>query len=491
MTVREALGLVAINLFYAAVGLMLLWSFGAWRSWGDLGRVAGIAYFLGIAALVIALTAELVVGVDFGVATLVVTGGAIAACALAAGRWSGRTAVSGVGSVRMPRLSVGSALWTGGLIVYFEMLFRASQLAPVGEWDAWWVWTIRAKALYYFGDLGGADLVNGDASDYPSYPPGLSLVHAAAFVAMGQADAVSLHLQHWFLVLGFVVATVGLLKPRVSSIVLVPFVVIAVSTPLFIDWSTFLAADLLLAFQVALSAILTYQWLEGREAWRLGCVTVLLGGALLTKREAVLVVACVLLAGLAVSYRQRTWAWPRLVVAGLVAVAFAVPWWIGAFGGAGPSEGFLGVFGHPERILPSFGLITGVFIDQDLALGAGVLTSVIVLIAFGAGARMSAAFLAVFLGAGLITTTILFASEPLFAFSRLPDESPVQRLVLVLLTSSMPLTALALSDSVGKARATLRLSSASAMNDSAWRVLAPWALVGVFALVYPLMLALG
>ena len=491
MSFREALGLVGINVFYLGVGSMLLWCLGACRSWSAFGRLAGVAYFIGIAALVIALTAELAVGIKFGSASILTTGGAIAVSALMVGLWLGRGEVTGRPSLRLPRLSLISALWTGGLILYFEALYRASALAPVGEWDAWWVWTIRAKALFYFGDIGDVQLVNGDVSDYPSYPPGLSLIHAAAFEAMGSDDAVSLHVQHWALSLGFVAAVLGLLLPRVRSAILLPFVVIAVSMPLFIRWSTWLLADLLLAFQVALSAILIFQWLERRERWRLAAASVLLGSSLLTKREAFVVVACVLVAALAASYRQRRYVWPRVTLAGFAAVALAVPWWVAAYDEAAPSDGPLGVFDNPERIWPSLSLVTGVIIDADHSLGAGVLAGLAVVIALRAGVRTSPTYLAVFLVGSLLSTSIVLASEPLFELSRSPEASPVQRLVLVSLMSVAPLTAVVLSDAVSKVGAFRHVPSVRPANGSAMSSLTSWAVLVVFALAYPVAVALA
>ena len=237
-------GLVMLNLFFLGVGASVLWAIRGWRSWTEFARLAGTAYFLGIASLIALLTFELVLGVRFSGFSLIASGAAVTGLGVLVGRLRGRSLRElRPRGPRLPRLSFSAAFWTAGLVLYFEVLFRASRLAPVGEWDAWWLWTVRAKALHYFGDLGGDEVVRASVS---SYPPGLSLVQAAGFEAMGTADAVTLHVQHWFLALGFVLAIAGLLREHVRNAALFPFVMLGLAMPLFVTWSTFLYADLLL-----------------------------------------------------------------------------------------------------------------------------------------------------------------------------------------------------------------------------------------------------
>ena len=56
----------------------------------------------------------------------------------------------------------------------------------------------------------------------PSYPPGPATIQAGAFHAMGSADTTTLHLQYWFIAVGFAVAVIGLLASRVHHAILFP-----------------------------------------------------------------------------------------------------------------------------------------------------------------------------------------------------------------------------------------------------------------------------
>ena len=106
------------------------------------------------------------------------------------------------------------AVFVAGIIVFFEALFRAERLGSVARvWDAWANWLPKGKALYVSGtlDLEFLNLV----PQLPSYPPGPATVQAGAFHAMGSADTATLHVQYWFIALGFVAAVLGLLVGRV------------------------------------------------------------------------------------------------------------------------------------------------------------------------------------------------------------------------------------------------------------------------------------
>ena len=39
------------------------------------------------------------------------------------------------------------------IVVYFEAFFRSERLAELYDWDAWFTWTLKAKALFYFGGM--------------------------------------------------------------------------------------------------------------------------------------------------------------------------------------------------------------------------------------------------------------------------------------------------------------------------------------------------
>ena len=77
MTIRAIGGLFGLNVFILLVGCGVLWGIRGWKRWTELARLAGLAYLLGVASLMVVYTLELVVGVPFGFGTIVATGGLI------------------------------------------------------------------------------------------------------------------------------------------------------------------------------------------------------------------------------------------------------------------------------------------------------------------------------------------------------------------------------------------------------------------------------
>ena len=45
------------------------------------------------------------------------------------------------------------AVFLAAIGVYFLALFRSERLAERYDWDAWFTWTLKGKALYFFGGL--------------------------------------------------------------------------------------------------------------------------------------------------------------------------------------------------------------------------------------------------------------------------------------------------------------------------------------------------
>lgn len=487
MTLSSSVGLAAVNILIVAVGMSILWMCCGWRTWGDVLRAAGLGFFVGLSALIVVLTAAIVIGVAFSPWLALGVSSTLAAVAVFLGRRMRRSfpRVRPRHQWSLPRLSFGSALWACVLVLYFEVLLLASNGMPAWEWDAKWVWTIRAKALVFFGDLGGDELVRGAETDYASYPPGLSLLHALAFEGMSNVDAAALHVQHWLIVLAFAAAAIGALQPYVGNRLLLPLVTLCLAMPLFVEWSTMLQADLLLAFQGALAASALFMTLEERRTWQLASVAILMSGMLLTKREGFVFVAAIVLAGLAASWHDRRWAWPRVLGASSVALFASAPWWWirSALGDSAPSEGFLGVVEHRERVWPAAELVGAVFVDQTVMVGMTVL--IVTAIALRAASR-EGLFLSTAVVVLLGGIAALLASEPSLEFSRESELNPVERLVLVCVVMVMPLVGIALQ------RGASRWSSAGASLGSASRGPSglhrywTWGFVALAATVYPL-----
>jgi len=444
--VRALLGLVAYNAFLLAVGIAVLAALRGWRSWSDLARCAGLAYLLGVGLVGVALTLELVVGVPFSMATLLLTGAGLVVVALTLraplARWRPSLPPDRPGGLGFVTLAFGLLV-----VVCLEALFRAGRLAGLNAWDAWAFWVPKAKAIYFFGGLDEQffrELAN------PTYPPLLPALEAGAFHFMGSADVVTLHLQFWFFACGFAAAVAGLLAPRVSPFLLWPFLLLVLVAPRVAGRNLDPQADFLLDYFFALAALLVALWLVEREPWLLASACLLMAAALLTKREGLMLVACLVAAAFVGSWRHRRYAWPRLGLAAAVALAAAIPWriWFSSrdLTGELPAAGALALFDHLDRAWPALDSALTALFDYDLWLVILPLVVVAVLLAYVGGARVIPTFaLALY---ALTTAGITWA---LWAFTELElpfvqDEgvNPIVRLSGSLVVASAALVPLLL-----------------------------------------------
>jgi hypothetical protein len=415
VTLRAIAGLLVLNAFVLGVGAAMLWGIRGWRWWTELARLVGVAYFLGLSALMIVTMLELVLGIPVEPATILLSGAALVVAGLVVGRRRGFVAAAlHPPGWRFPGISVFAAIFLAGIVVYFEAFLRASRLAGIArEWDSWANWLPKSRSLYLTGrlDLDFLALVPQPVS----YPPGHTTIQAFAFHAMGSADTVTLHLQYWFMAAFFAVGVIGLLARRVRHAILFPVLLAFLVAPFLLDWLTTVYADLPYGYLIALAALLIVFWVEEREPWLLPAATVLLAGAMLTKRDGMLFAACVLFAGLVASFAERRQLWPRLLAAGLVAFALVLPWriWFVAHGfpGDGPETGYLGAFSYLERVWPSLKISVTMLFHEELWHFATVLAVAAILLALLSGAWKVSLFAAAFLVAGVGGVTWLVWSN--------------------------------------------------------------------------------
>jgi hypothetical protein len=441
MTIRAIAGLVGLNGLVVVVGAGVLWGIRGLHSWIDAVRLAGVAYLLGVASLFVVLTAELVVGIPLGLASFVAT----AACLVLAGILFRRLRPE-PGSTDAPRepsglrVSIGAAVFIGAAVVYLAALFRAGRLSDLA-WDVWASWVPKAKAIYF---TGGVDAELFASLPGASYPPGLPALEAVAFHAMGSADAITLHLQYWFLAVGFVAAVFGLLSNRVRSTILLPALLLLLVIPDVRIRATDLYGDIPLGYLVAVSALLVLLWIRDAQTWRLMAATILLAGAMLTKREGILFALCLVVAALAATYDERRRAWPRIAAAGAIALALALPWriWfiVEDLPSDAPESGYLGIFEHLDRAWPSHELVLRTLFDYDLWLIVPTLAIAAAVLAYIVGARREAAFTLVFLGTSVVGCAWTLWANPSLDLSG--DDSLVNRVVgtpTLVLASTLPL----------------------------------------------------
>ena len=441
MTIRALLGLAVLNTFILGIGLAMLWAIRGWSSVADLARLSGLGYMLGVALLGVTLSLELVLGVPFSLAAVVITGAVLVLASVGVrrlfARWRPRP-----GEGRLGGLGLVGAAYGLLLVVYLQALFRAGRLAGLSAWDAWAFWVPKAKAIYFFGGLDDQffrELVN------PTYPPLLPALEASAFHFMGSPDVSTLHLQFWFFACGFAAAVAGLLAPRVPGVLLGPFLLLVLVAPRVVGRNLDPQADFLLDYLFALAALLVALWLLERESWQLVSASLLLGAAMLTKREGLLLAACVIAAGLVASWRDRRYAWPRLGVVAACGIAVAVPWriWFSSRGLEGelPESGFLGLLDHLDRAWPALESVLSTVLDYDLWLVIPILVVAGIVLAFVAGARVLPTFALVLYGLLIAGFTWVLWSFTELELPFVQDEgvNPIVRLTgsLVIVSGAM------------------------------------------------------
>jgi hypothetical protein len=425
----------------------VLWGLRGWRAWDELARLAGVAYLLGVATFGVVVVLELVVGVDLSWLSLALTFGLIAAVGLAVGSVQRRPRPTVRGGGARHGLTLTVAVCAALVVLYFEAMFRFARLHGLYAFDAWHFWVPKAKAIYFFGDL---DRQFFTTLPHPSYPPLLPALEASAFHFMGAPDVVTLHLQLWFLAVGFVAAIVGLLSPRVPSLLLWPFVLVVLVAPRIAShYEVAPQADFILDYFFALAALLVALWLLEREAWLLVASTPLLAAVMLTKRDGYALAASVLVAALVVSYRERRFAWPRLAAAGAASLASSIPWpvWMSThdIGGEGPTGGALGALRHLDRAWPSLRLSLSTLFDFQLWLLAAPLAIAAVVLAFAAGLRRLPGYVAlvfVFATLGFTWATWSFTFLPI---TKDEATNPIVRLTGSLILFTLAVTPLLLA----------------------------------------------
>jgi hypothetical protein len=487
VTLRAIGGLLVFNVFILGVGAGALWGIRGWRWWTDFVRLIGVAYFLGLSALMVLTMLELVVGIPIGAATALLSGVVVVALGVVVGRRRG-FAAPGLRPPdwRFPRISLFAAVFVAGIVVFFEAFLRAGRLAGAARlWDSWANWLPKSRSLYLTDglDLDFLALV----PQLTSYPPGHTTIQALAFHAMGSADTVTLHLQYWFMAAFFVAAVVGLLAHRVRPAILFPVLLALLVAPYLLDWLTTVYADIPMGYLIALAALLIILWIEEREPWQLASATLLLSGAMLTKREGMLFAACVLFAGLVASFLDRRQVWPRLLVAGFVAFTLVLPWriWIAAHGlpAVGSDTGYDGPLSDMDRLWPAFEISLRSFFHQDLWHFAPVLSVAAILLALLGGAWRVSLYAAASLVAGVAGVTwVLWVNHGL---SLVHSDWAIRRLIGTPVLVLAVLTPLLLQRAWSSGQASHAVAVRASRNVLFRPLTAAWAVVLVGVLSHP------
>ena len=321
--IREAAGLVLVNLVLAGLGAGLLLVFGARRLLAPLS-LAALSPLAGVAAYVALIPPLLYAGLSPTPVVLAV----LAVSAVAAGLLLERR------QSRPPErwASGGGLLPAAILAAPFVLLLWHAGIKQAVEIDWQLDWGLKARLLAGHGGLVTGALDNRFFSSVYSdshreYPLGLPALQALDYHAMGRSDTSFVHVQYAFVLIAFITAMWVLLRPHVSAPVLtVGLCAVAVSPALQVR-TLYDPWDMMVAALWVAGAVAACIWLGGGGRVMLALSALFLAGSLATKVEAEANTA--VLFGLVVLYllwRRRFGDLRDGAVAAAAVLATALPW---------------------------------------------------------------------------------------------------------------------------------------------------------------------
>jgi hypothetical protein len=199
---------------------------------------------------------------------------------------------------------------------------RLYAVKPLSESDGWWIWGLRARALYEFGHPVAPVFTSAPyaALQHPLLLPGLEAVD---FRFMGAFDGTTVHLQLLALAIGFVGGGWVLLRRSTRPLLLAATLLALVCAPTFFHQLETNYADVPLAMFTALGVAALATWLRTGAEGMLPAAALFLAAAALTKNEGETFTLMAFVAAFLVSRRaQRR---PLLLAAGAVLLA-DLPW---------------------------------------------------------------------------------------------------------------------------------------------------------------------
>jgi hypothetical protein len=317
--VSHALLIIVANGCLFAAGAGLTRAVGAWSHPRELRHALGISLIGGIAAYGVAAELLYVLGLSLRLWQALALCTALAATGLLGGRGPGRSP-----SPRpFARLEIVPAA-LAGLMLF--LLGLESIFQSLASWDAWAMWTPKARALVVLNGLDPHVFANvAYRSWHLDYPLLVPAVEAYAFRFIG-IDYRVIHFEQWFLLLGFALAFVDLLRPRVRPVFMWGGLLAILWAPKIGSEMLTANADLPLALFVGLAGITAFIWMTEASTGSLGLLVLFAAAAMATKVEGTyLVVILFALTIVYVARRSRRQMW-LTVAAGAVATVGIVPW---------------------------------------------------------------------------------------------------------------------------------------------------------------------
>jgi hypothetical protein len=428
----NTLGVFELNALFLLAGLGLLWACRGWETWASFLHSLGVAYMLGTATVLVGATLVLVAGAGLSTGVVVSLPLGLAAAGAVAGGLRRRPLPRGRLELAAPRTmgEIAATAGAGLTVLLLLEFFRAARLQPLVAFDAWNFWVPKAKAIYFFG---GLDEQLFRTLGGPSYPLLVPALQAMDFRLIGSADASALALQYWFLFAGFVFAAASLLRGIAPRALVWLFLALAVVIPETEHRLLQLMGDWPLDIFFALAALFLVRWLLTRETWLLAGYGVCLCAVMATKREGLMLAACLVAGGLVAAWRD--WRRTALPVVVLAVAAFAVNipwrlWWTSRHLSSDTPDGGLGqLAAHVSRILPSARIVLELTFSYKLWLLVVPVALVAAAFSTTTPARKVAFLYLTTSVLAFVGFTWILWSDPTIALTTKPALSPIPRAV--------------------------------------------------------------
>jgi hypothetical protein len=357
--VSDAVRLLALNVGFAVVGLLIVRFAGVPGGRGWRASVVGLSPAVGLAAcgLVAALCAMTGLGVGLLSTAVVVVGALAATSLLLRGRRPSRGSLAPPPAEGLAGRSVElvALVLLGALSVAILRLYAATGLA---QWDGWAMWGPKAHALYVEGDVWGPAFRDPaylmQHQEYPILFPSLEALSADS---LGRFDPTLIDIES-----GVILVAFGWGAWAVLRLVTAPWLAAAVALALtgsvhLIDNGATNYADTAVASFTALGLLCAFVWLSRGATATLVLSAVFFAAAAATKAEGLLFAFAAITSLLATARgfgrARRPVAW----FAGVVLVVPAVWAIVDRLNGPGAKNVDRAVFTDPGAMVDAAGRI--------------------------------------------------------------------------------------------------------------------------------------
>jgi hypothetical protein len=371
---RAFFGPLLLHVGFATSGLGVLRAAGVVEKVWSFRTLAalGLAYLLGIAAVIATAIILLVIGLPF-------TNLTIALLIIAFTLLLAPTTLRELPRAKLPALPTRAALMRRvrempaeqvalcvlavAFVVFALIGLYAVSNRPIGsgEYDAWNLWARKANLMFQGSHLP-TEVFKSPREGYIQsyYPLLLPLLEAAHFRSMGVLDDRSVHVVEWLLLVGWVFAGVYLCRPLTRAVVAAAM--LSGVAILMVQTVLTAYADVPSALFASLGILALGVWLEYRRRGDLVVASLLLIAAANVKNEGAVATAVALIAaaGVLVFLREGRRLRELGVAIGAIALLGILPWrlWLAANGihgdhSFGKSFDVSFLYEHRSRVWPA------------------------------------------------------------------------------------------------------------------------------------------